>query len=383
MEPATRQLIEALHKGPARFVLVATGGGVSATAALLEVPGGSRTVLEVHVPYHGDALAHFLGYQPETSCSASTGERMAARALERARWLAPGAPVIGAACTASLATDRPKRGEHRFFVSTRSSSLALACSATLHKGARDRDGEEAVVAAVFLNALAQAAGIPERVPVPLLPDETVHVEAGSVKDLLQAVLQSQRAAVCVRIDGRFEADAPRPAVVIPGSFNPVHGGHWGLAAAAARRIGAPAAFELSVLNVDKGLLPAEEIRRRLGAFTWKAPVWLTRAPTFAGKAELFPGAVFVIGSDTAQRIVSPRYYGDSEFAMHEALAKISGHGCRFLVAGRADAQGRFVGVDDLAIPDAMRDLFSGFSESECRFDVSSTQLRMDEEGTAG
>ena len=40
---------------------------------------------------------------------------------------------------------------------------------------------------------------------------------------------------------------------------------------------------------------AEEVRRRLAQCTWRAPLWLTRAPTFAEKALLFPGVVFVVG----------------------------------------------------------------------------------------
>ena len=61
---------------------------------------------------------------------------------------------------------------------------------------------------------------------------------------------------------------------------------------------------------------------------------LTGAPTFHRKARLFPGTAFVIGWDTAVRLVDPRYYGDSEDAMLGALADMWSRGCRFLVAGR-------------------------------------------------
>ena len=43
MDETTRKLIEALHGAPGRCVLAVTGGGASALAALLEVPGASRT----------------------------------------------------------------------------------------------------------------------------------------------------------------------------------------------------------------------------------------------------------------------------------------------------------------------------------------------------
>src|SRR5438067_1229604 len=113
MDDATRSLIEALHAAPYQYALAMTGGGAQAAAHLLNVPGGSRTVLEVLVPYHGQALADFLGGEPEQSCSAETSRAMARRAYERARRLAPSAGVAGVGCTASLVSDRPKRGDHR------------------------------------------------------------------------------------------------------------------------------------------------------------------------------------------------------------------------------------------------------------------------------
>ena len=375
MDPATRQLIEALHRAPLKYVLAATGGGAGAVAQLFDVPGGSKTILEVAVPYDEQALTDFLGRRPGHFCSAAASRDLARRARERALWLAPGEPVAGAGCTASLATDRPKRGDHRFHVTVHTGDGATTHSLTLVKGARDRPGEEAVLDAVLLNALAAALGVAERLELPLLPGEAVQVESLPERDPAAALPAGGDPAVCVDLDGRLRRDVPRPAVLLPGAFNPVHAAHWQLAAAASRRTGAPVAFELSVTNVDKPPLGAEEVRRRLAQFQWRAPVWLTRAPTFAEKADLFPGAVFVVGADTAARLVSPRYYQDSEARLLEALERLRARGCRFLVAGRVDAGGRFVGLEGLPVPAAYRDLFRGIPETEFRIDLSSTRLR--------
>jgi hypothetical protein len=102
-------------------------------------------------------------------------------------------------------------------------------------------------------------------------------------------------------------------------------------------------------------------------------LWLTREPTFVGKAALFPGATFVVGADTAARIVQPHYYPDHK--MTEALAFFRQQSCRFLVAGRSDASGRFLNVDDLGIGPEFRDLFEAIPESAFHFDLSSTHLR--------
>jgi hypothetical protein len=374
MDAATGRLIGALHRSPARCVLALAGGGTQAAALLLNVPGASRTVLEVIVPYHDWALAEFLGHRPEHFCSVATAQALALRSWQRASWLAPGEPAIGIGCTAALVTDRPKRGDHRFFLSVRTTVLERTFALTLAKGQRDREGEEQVLDAVLLNALAAAAGIPERVPTPLLPGEEVAVEERSLHPLL-GLLEGRTEVVCVESDGRQRADVRRPGLLLAGSFNPLHAGHWGLAEAAARLVGGPAAFELCVANVDKPPLTVEEVTERLHQLAWRAPVWVTRVPTFAEKARVFPGATFIVGADTAARIIQARYYAEGEAGMARALESFRACGCHFLVGGRTDGAGVHVGIEHLPVPADLRDLFTGIPAGEFRMDISSTALR--------
>jgi len=342
---------------------------------LLNVPGGSRSILEVVVPYQEQALTEFLGQRPASSCSTETAGAMAERALALTRWLAPGENALGLGCTASLVSDRPKRGEHRLHVVTHTELATGHSTLTLTKGSRDRESEECIVDGVILNALASALGLPERIELPLLPGEQIQYDTIQATHPLARLLMGNLRSFCVQSDGRHIVDSTPPAVLMPGSFNPVHPGHWKLAEAASRRIGAATAFELSISNVDKPPLGADEIRRRLAAFEGRAEVWLTRAPTFAEKAELFPGVTFVIGSDTALRLVQTRYYGESKERMTAALESIRARSCRFLVAGRVDTEGRFVQLDQVEIPADYRDLFTPIPESEFRADLSSTNLR--------
>src|SRR5262245_44458546 len=114
MDEAVRRLILGLHHALYQYALAVTGGGAQAVALLLNVPGGSRTILEALVPYHERSMAEFLGQEPEQSCSAETARLMARRVFERVRSLSAEQLVAGAGCTASLVSDRPKRGEHRF-----------------------------------------------------------------------------------------------------------------------------------------------------------------------------------------------------------------------------------------------------------------------------
>lgn len=375
MDPTTPQLIAAIHSAPRKCVIVLAGGGAQALGLLLNVPGASRTVMEGLVPYDEAALAEFLGHRPAQFCSLDTSIRIARRAFDRAGWLAPGESVLGIGCTATLTTDRPKRGDHRVHLSVAGETDTVSYSLTMSKDARDRAGEEAVVDALLLNALAAACGLAEGVSVSLLPGENVEVERAPAHDPLDVLVRGQAAAVCFEVDGRMRLARAEAGLLLPGAFNPAHDGHWQLAAVAARQIGQPAAFELSVTNVDKPSLAAAEVRRRAAQFTWRAPLWVTRSPTFVEKAALFPGAVFVVGADTAERIVQPRYYCDRHDLMVGALAGIRRCGCRFLVGGREDSSGRFVGPADFAVPEGYADLFEGIPEQEFRIAASSTVLR--------
>lgn len=181
-------------------------------------------------------------------------------------------------------------------------------------------------------------------------------------------------AICQLSDGTRPLNSSPPLALLSGSFNPLHRGHVALAAVAGARLGVPVHFELSVTNADKPELPPEEVERRVAQFVGVGPVWVTRAATFAQKAELFPGAAFVVGFDTAVRLIDPRYYGE-EAARDECLRGLLERGCRVVVGGRLDAGGAFRTWEGEAVPGGVRGLFVALMEADFRVDVSSTQLR--------
>jgi hypothetical protein len=381
MDPAAQRLIHNLHhpaRGtPYQYVAVVTGGGAQAMAMLLGVPGASKAILEVLVPYHQRSLVGFLGREPDQNCSAETSKLMARRAIERARYLAPGQRVAGIGCTASLATDRPKKGDHRAHLSIETDNGSTTWTWVFKKGERDREGEEAVLDAVLLNAMAGTFGVTDRIEENRIKgEEELIIENLPTNDSLAKLYRGEVKRLCAGVDGAFHEDADAPALLLPGSFNPLHEGHLGMAAVAARLAGKPIAFEITIDNVDKPSLIIEEVCRRVRQFTGTFPLWLTRAPTFAEKAPLFPGTTFVVGYDTADRLVQAKYYGNSEKQMAEALESIRHHACRFLVAGRSDQnRERFLTLADVAMPEQFRDLFEAIPESEFRLDLSSTQVR--------
>jgi hypothetical protein len=180
----------------------------------------------------------------------------------------------------------------------------------------------------------------------------------------------------VAADGQMSARVQSDSLLLlSGSFNPLHRGHWELAQVASEITRKPAAFELSVINADKAPLTADEIRQRLHPFNWQTDVWLTRVARFVEKAKLFPNAIFAVGADTAERVVDPSYYNGDASQMHDALERIVELGCRFLVACRIDAHGDCQRLSDLCVPPGFADLFEEIPPERFRRDVSSTALR--------
>jgi nicotinamide mononucleotide (NMN) deamidase PncC len=171
-------LITRIHASPALAVIVVTGGGAQALADLLAVPGASRTVLEALVPYSERSLAEFLSTLPRQSVSVETAAALARTAYERALRLRKDGtvPVIGLSCTATLVTDRPKKGAHRAHVGLCSRERARVYSLTLQKGTRDRQSEERLVSDLLLQVLAEACGIDIAVDLALLEGERVVVQ---------------------------------------------------------------------------------------------------------------------------------------------------------------------------------------------------------------
>ena len=162
-----------------------------------------------------------------------------------------------------------------------------------------------------------------------------------------------------------------PRCLLPGSFNPVHDGHRRMLELAAARLRTAGAYELAILNPDKPPLTRDDTARRLARFADSEAVWLTRAPTFPEKARIFPGVAFAVGVDTIVRIAEPRYYGGPERL--ETAITVLGE-CRFLVFGRRAGSG-FHTLGSISLPDSLRALCEGVSETDFRADVSSTELR--------
>ena len=188
-------------------------------------------------------------------------------------------------------------------------------------------------------------------------------------------------------DGRISCDGELKKIldnvaIMPGSFNPLHKGHLSCANVAEEASEKNVVFEISMEHPNKGLLDDDEVTKRVKQFDGQTVV-VTRAPLYIDKAKIFPNSTFVIGSDTFERIVDPKYYGDKSIrAMRVVLDGIRECKCTFLVFGRKNSK---TGVFETAemilkksgesISECVKGMYSSVPEKAFRVDLSSTEIR--------
>ena len=160
------------------------------------------------------------------------------------------------------------------------------------------------------------------------------------------------------------------SLILSGSFNPLHNGHIKLLEAAKNMTKLEPFFEISISNVDKRKISLEDLNSRISQFYNIGKILITNSATFEDKSNLFKKSIFVIGYDTAVRILDNKYY---EKDMKESLSNIKKNECSFLVTGRK-INGKYKYLNDLEIED-YKGLFSIIPEENFRLDISSTEIR--------
>ncbi|HUB05499.1 MAG TPA: hypothetical protein VMB50_00775, partial [Myxococcales bacterium] len=220
-------------------------------------------------------------------------------------------------------------------------------------GFTDRDADEARCERLGLDALLSALG---RDPIDGAQARAVPADAIARARLLARPFFGR--------DGRRLAARPDEVrTLFPGSFDPPHFGHVGMATASARATGRPPAFCLTLHPPHKLPLSTAVALQRVRQLRGQDVLISEGDPLYLDKGRRHPGCAFLMGADALDRMLDPRWC-----PVLPMLAEFDRLGTRFQVVGRATAPpAPFANV-----PQAFRHLFS---ELPGRFDVSSTDLR--------
>lgn len=184
--------------------------------------------------------------------------------------------------------------------------------------------------------------------------------------------QGQKDLILISSLGQITS-LPKNFALLAGSFNPLHQGHQKLAQVVEELTNQPVIFELSIANVDKPWLDQETVIRRINQFINYKTIAITKAPTFIEKAKLFGACTYILGYDTAVRVLSDKYYKNKE-TMIEYLQHITTQGGKFLIAARSQ-DGKLKTLKDLEIPKNLEPFFEEIPVESFRLDISSTLLR--------
>lgn len=301
----------------AKYVTAITGGGTAAVSNILSQGGASSWFLEGLIPYSKEALTSFLGSEPEKCVSERAANQMALKAYMRA---------------ISLGTDYKE-------------AAGLGCTAVLGKVENERAGREhfACVSVQLYNALYHFhLNIPRSIDL-FGRESQEHYIANKIKriimtdniesctpdktntdnyGLLSLLLSNKRLANSFDLWNGQYIPLPyicknEPFVVYSGSFDPFHEGHAVVINKLGQKTGKPVWLEVSIRNVDKPDIDLAGLDDRMNSIhrgvrlhnlKQVEGVILTNTPKFYDKLSLLgPNASFVVGSDTASRMVDRKY----------------------------------------------------------------------------
>ncbi|MAR57810.1 MAG: hypothetical protein CMP44_02250 [Rickettsiales bacterium] len=160
------------------------------------------------------------------------------------------------------------------------------------------------------------------------------------------------------------------SLILSGSFNPLHDGHINLLKASLNEYNKIPLYEISITNVDKSKIVFNDLLNRISQFKSLGKLVITNSPTFEEKSKIFTKSIFVIGYDTAERLVDNKYYKNG---FKESLNIIERNNCSFLVSGRL-IKNKYYKPANINF-DGYDHLFDTLSEEKFRLDISSTELR--------
>jgi cytidyltransferase-like protein len=359
--------VDAIHatnkKDGNRIISTITGGGFSSIGYLMSRPGASSSILQLNCPYAEEATVKYMEEPIESFASLKSANELSITSLKQCRDLLDQKyNFIGVGVTAALATNRWLRGDHRLHIVITTDINRFTFSLNLYKGYppdpetpeklfRSRAQEDDLCGKLIIFSIAYVCKI-----IPLTFFHTLiqenfmnimdkydfdneifnnpitrllHSKIPEISDLRREVVNS----VLVINDKYFINPSLKNIVMLPGNFNPLHQGHITALKSACELNHTDGIYELCVVNIDKAPLSFDDIQQKISSFDSR-PVVLTNAPLFTDKNKLFPGISYVIGIDTAIRLINPKYtYGDADL-MIENIMNMTFNNTKFYVSSR-------------------------------------------------
>lgn len=425
------------------FSLNVTGGGVQSLQWLFSTPGASKSVQNACIPYSKNSVDQLCPKLSKDSsyCTEERVIQLAKKAFQVSMESIisdsssihvneESINVFGVACSASLTTDRSKRGDDKAFIAIYTSSHYQVFRLYFDKATYSREMQDNICSKQIINAIGETCGL-----FPFFDINQDHEGVALERKRYQLEsfldkLYNQHMSNAIffptkeNIDKWIvmdELNLPERSLVFPGSFNPLHEGHIGLVNAVVKKSNSSrlVIFEIAIINADKPKISLETVYERLNQFyiennslidyfyqhRIQYAISISTQPLFTAKSKLFPSCDFIIGADTLLRLFDLKYYVSNSNQVEsninprevsianitQAFSVISENKCKFYVGGRvpqavADKSSispEFLTTENILSSNPIGRLMSSiwpqmfisFSEDEFRFDISSSEIR--------
>ncbi len=361
---STAELLTKLLDRKVRLYLVATGAGAGIQNELWRVPGCSFFLVGSSFPYAPEQSAGFAGIRPEKYASEDFALDLAAAAYVRLDLEKDEEEPVALAVTASVASVKQHRGEHRAFIVCMTRTQIIGMHVVLDKGvgAEQRIADGNTVDQDALHVLLVAMGLKEGHACDSLEEKA---RERFFKNPLFSVTGERWPDDHTSLDPCFP--------LFPGAFNPPHEGHEAIADEVEEfgEVGEPI-FTICSTPPHKSPLTVQEMLRRQKMLWHRNVLFTQNDPLFIDKARARPGTPFILGADTLLRMADPKWGPDPKAMFQEFMSL----GTKFFVFGR-EINGTFVSAADaIGMAYSMTgETLSIFHAIEGRWDVSSTDLR--------
>ena len=169
-----KKIITELHKSPMKFIAVITGAGTTAISDIMSLPGASKTVIEVLIPYSRASLEFFNSSPLNKHVSIIESKNMASLIYIKGKsYLDKNEKFIGIGCTAAISTIPHRKGEDRAHISICNGDIIKSVTINLSRKNRSRLEQERIVSDLIINLLAESFDIDLRMNLDLYDDEKI------------------------------------------------------------------------------------------------------------------------------------------------------------------------------------------------------------------
>jgi hypothetical protein len=349
---------------------IAGMGGVGVYPHIWNIPGISNVLTGCYMPYAKEEIDDFLGFTPDGYCHEGTAMDFAMEAFYRAYQYKKN-PAIGIGLVAVTTSTEAHRGDHRVFVATFQEHKATMTYVRLVKDSgealarRILDGQ--ICDRLLVSAIKTAVGGKDLGVN--LPDGCIEqFISGRAEELADQRLRLRPffSSTGKRLKNFPLKEYRRRGAILPGSFNPPHFGHFGMADNYYADNGGPVTFSIEGTPPHKDPIKSWQLLQRAKLLQGRNVLFTWGTPYYIDKVVNFPGVDILMGADNFEMLFDCKRWG---ITIEDQAKVLNDNGSTLVVVDRR-VNGEVKRLEDFKYPDNL----------PCRgirgnFDITSTEIR--------